>query len=765
MEKTTKNNTTVPISGVSPEQEYQLSINNGEIDHAPVTVERGDVFFHDQKVWRVIENNEDFTFLIALDGNEIVRYDPILFFRLANGGEYKKIKDPDPVFSIDPNKNKKELARIRDMSYAFENILRNQYPEWCNLLSTRIQKPFFHEWAQKLGMSKKTLTRRFLTYLQSGRNEYSLIDRRHFQQNTRPIFALSKIDDGTNRSKGKRYKDGYALQALQFAFENFKTYSNVYKAWYAMAIEYYSDETVVDGKTTKLIRPDSEIITERQVRYYISQQLGMSVKSYLNGTQKERNKNRPMSGNSRYGLNGLGELYQIDACELPVYIVDPFEPNKVAGKAIAYGMIDVFADIVVSVSVGYDNNKVDGSAKCIINAIEPHINQTERYGVTVDEYVFPSLVRPGAICSDHGADFESRNYQSGCEELGIDTDLVPPGQPSWKGLIENFWFRLQKMMGDNMIKCGFIEEEVQGPRKARKYAVLTMDDVRAIVYECVKEINQRVLPSYVLDLEQSIAKISPTPSEIYAFEKKRSGNPQNITKQNAKEVLFAFLQRPEYTKRKFTIDASGINYVGHFLKFFTEEKWFIDMILTPSLRKECVIRYDDEDLSCVYVRYKNEIRKVPLALKREELGSYKGLTWYQYDLICKANKDRAKMAERISLARRYETDKLIQQICNVAALYHGDLKNDTQNIKEAKVINAPVVAQEGKDTKARIMQDTAPAIDENEIIDVTAEEVKPVEDVDVKALPTEDTQHKRFRPGERYNIENIFSNIQDADEL
>lgn len=765
MTKNLQTNMLEQNTGLSPEQEYQLSIGESKKPQEPVDVERGDVFFYDQKSWRVIDNTEDYTFIIDMAGNEILRLDPVLFFRLVNKGEYIKIEDPTPVFSIDPRQHKREFAEIRDLVYAFENILHNEYPEWQLLFRSRIQRPLVDEWCEKLNISKRQFRRKFLTYLHSGRNEYSLLDGRHFFGITRMVPSVSPLEDGKTRVKGKYSKDAHALQALQFAFEYFKTYRNAHKAWYVMALEYYSDETVIDGKTTKIILPDSEIITEKQVRNYIKQRLGMSIIQYRRGETKERNENRPMSGNSRYGLNGLGELYQMDACELPVYIVDPFEPTKVAGKAVAYGMIDVFAGIVVSISVGYDNNKIDGSAKCIINALEPHINQTERYGVTVDEYVFPSLVRPGAICSDHGPDFESRTYHAGCEEIGIDTDLVPPGQPSWKGLIENFWFRLQKMMRDNMIECGFITEEVHGSQKAKKYAVLPMDDVRTIVYECVKEINQRVLPSYVLDLEQAKAKISPIPTEIYAFEKKRSGNPQNVTRQNAKEVLFAFLQRPEFTKRKFTIDLSGINYVGHYLKFFTDERWFIEMIMSPSLRKQCVIRYDDEDLSCVYVRFKNEIRKVPLALKREELGSYKSLTWYQYDLICKEIKDRVKVAERISLARRYNADQLIQQVCDSAKIYHGDLKNDTKNIKEAKVINAPRVAQEAKDTKARIMGDTTPDIAKSDIIDIPADGVKVIEDADVKAIPEEYASPKRYRPGGRYDIENIFSNIQDADEV
>ena len=764
MRKQTENDVPEVATGISPEQEYQLATGTGSKQQTPVEVERGDVFFHEGKSWRVFENSEVYTFIVDMDGKEILRFDPIVFFKLVNEGKYTKIKDPDPTFSIDPNKNRQELARIRDFAYAFEDILREQYPDWTKLFQPRIPKPYLHKWALKLQTSERSFQRKFLAYLKSGRNEYALLDGRHFQQDTISDMSLSQLCSRDGNVKGKLYKDDHSIEALRYALEHFKVCKNVHTAWYTMAIEYFSDDKIIDGKTMKLIRPDEEIVTERQVRYYIEKQLGMTVTQYKNGEKKERNENRPMSGTSRYGLNGLGELYQIDACELPVYIVDPFEPEKVAGKAVVYGMLDVFANIVVSVSVGYDNNKIDGSAKCIINALEPHINQTMPYGVEVDEYVFPSLVRPGAICSDHGADFESRTYQAGCEEVGIDCDLVPPGQPSWKGLIENFWFRLQKMMGDNLINCGFIQDEEKGPKKARKYAVLTMDDTRTIVYECVKEINQRVLPGYVLDLDQSMAKISPTPAEIYAYEKKRSGNPQNITKQNAKEVLFAFLQRPEFTNRRFTIDASGINYVGHFLKFFTNERWFTDMILNPANRKECVIRYDDEDLSCVYVRYKNEIRKVPLSMKREELSSYQGLTWYQYDLICKENKNRIKQTERISLARRYETDQLIQRISNEASLYHGDGKNDTGHIKEAKEANAARVAQEGKDTKARIMGDTAPEIEKNDVIDVPEEDVKVVEETK-ETQPAEEAKPRRYAPGERYNIKNIYSTLRDPNEI
>lgn len=372
----------------------------------------------------------------------------------------------------------------------------------------------------------------------------------------------------------------------------------------------------------------------------------------------------------------IGQYMQVDECEVAVNLISD-DGTQIIGKPIMYCAFEPVAQIIIGAYIGLINNSMGGFNNLLLSMLEPHNNQTEPYGVTCTDENFPSMVIPKNFYSDQGSEYMSVHMEQAMLELGIAQSIVPAAAGSYKGGVENCFHRLQAKLKTLLINDGYILETHDGAKNARSNACLTMHDFKTIVYRLIIEINTTSLgKNYSPDADMIENHVPAVPSEIWKHKMKTCYDPISVTDSNKMQIMFALLWRD----KRFDIGRDGLVYHSHNLRYFVDEPWFIELLKekTPVFD----VRYDDTDVSCIYVRYKKQIHKVPLAISRDELRSYVGLTWGAYDELFKQHKALMKEQKRKDAQVRLTTAHQNKKTRDAAKVLHDGIVNDKKEIKE-----------------------------------------------------------------------------------
>lgn len=362
----------------------------------------------------------------------------------------------------------------------------------------------------------------------------------------------------------------------------------------------------------------------------------------------KQNNNRQLVGNSRTGVYELGQIVEADEMELGCYVVDQNDGETVLGKAVVYCMVEVLSGICIGAYVSLENNSMRGFQQVFLSLLEPHKNQTKGYNIDYDEEDWPSMIVPNEIRCDRGSEYMSKAYSKAMGELGIRNTPVPPGCGSLKGVVESFNGLVQTYLKAQLKNNGYVEDKYRGGDLAKGDACLTLEEIRGLVYQSVILYNRRVFEG-LIDKKYLDNDVSPTPKGIFAYEKAhgRAGDPTNVNDATRPAYLFAMLAKEE-EKRKFTWNRrKGIVYTFYKteLRFYSQEPWFLDILKDEPHPEDIEVRYNVDDIRNVYIRYKKEIHRVPLAEKIEQQYTYADLTWDEYDECIRKKRDSKVMKE------------------------------------------------------------------------------------------------------------------------
>ena len=281
----------------------------------------------------------------------------------------------------------KETERAKGRARVLEDVLNDLYPDW-NKIYRKTRKPSFEIATNKLQITRRQLHNELREYLASGRDPMSLIDRRLFNKRKKSIETVETID---NSEVDRDVIFTYGLK-------KFKELKNVQAAYDEVCDTYFRRYDCSEDRVIPLPLEDDDIkISYKQLYTYINTHLGgLTAAEYKKGKREVRNNERPLHGKSDTGVTRVGQLYEIDECKLPIEIISPVTGENV-GQAIAYVVIDVKAVIIVGLYVGYEDNSYLGYSNAMMSLLEDHNKQSERYGVSFDEYEFPSFVIPERV--------------------------------------------------------------------------------------------------------------------------------------------------------------------------------------------------------------------------------------------------------------------------------------------------------------------------------------------------------------------------------
>ncbi len=633
MEELKNNETSEKKERIDPLEVITLEGDENQVaeekEDSPV-IRRGDIYSFEDQEWRVFDVRDKNVNLINLKNNKLRLKDTAELITAIENRECVKIKEKTgSSFSISPE----EMETINHRAEVMEAIFREEYPIKCRLRVNHDADAIL------LNISRRHLRTLFYDYLRSGRNKFSLVD--HRKGNYRKRVPHSKDYENPKNDVD---------EILKYGLKMFVKYGKPGQAYDAVLRQYFREPVEApDGSSVKMVTLPEE---ERSVSYkMLYNYIRKHTEDYSCKGKDERDKqnnNRQLVGNSRTGVYELGQIVEADEMELGCYVIDQNDGETVLGKAVVYCMVEVLSGICIGAYVSLENNSMRGFQQVFLSLLEPHKNQTKGYNIDYDEEDWPSMIVPNEIRCDRGSEYMSKAYSKAMGELGIRNTPVPPGCGSLKGVVESFNGLVQTYLKAQLKNNGYIEDKYRGGDLAKGAACLTLEEIRGLVYQSVILYNRRVFEG-LIDKKYVDNNVSPTPKAIFAYEKAhgRAGDPTNVNDATRPAYLFAMLAKEE-EKRKFTWNRrKGIVYTFYKteLRFYSQEPWFLDILKDEPHPEDIEVRYNVDDIRNVYIRYKKEIHRVPLAEKIEQQYTYADLTWDEYDECIRKKRDSKVMKE------------------------------------------------------------------------------------------------------------------------
>lgn len=639
MEELKNNETSEKKETIEPLEVITLEGDENQVAEEKIdspVIRRGDIYRIEEDEWRVFIAKAKMVAVINVNTHEIRKIKTNIFIEHVKDKLYESVsKEADHSYTVLPE----EMEIVNKRADILDSIIIEEEERIERLLTKRMPKNKFDTKAILLGVSKRQLRRMLLSYLLSGRNKFSLVDQR--KNNSRPKNSHSKDYENPRNDVD---------EILKYGLKMFVKYGKPGMAYDAVLRRYFREPVEApDGSSVKMVTLPEE---ERSVSYkMLYNYIRKHTEDYSCMGKDERDKqnnNRQLVGNSRTGVYELGQIVEADEMELGCYVVDQNDGETVLGKAVVYCMVEVLSGICIGAYVSLENNSMRGFQQVFLSLLEPHKNQTKGYNIDYDEEDWPSMIVPNEIRCDRGSEYMSKAYSKAMGELGIRNTPVPPGCGSLKGVVESFNGLVQTYLKAQLKNNGYIEDKYRGGDLAKGAACLTLEEIRGLVYQSVILYNRRVFEG-LIDKKYVDNNVSPTPKGIFAYEKAhgRAGDPTNVNDATRPAYLFAMLAKEE-EKRKFTWNRrKGIVYTFYKteLRFYSQEPWFLDILKDEPHPEDIEVRYNVDDIRNVYIRYKKEIHRVPLAEKIEQQYTYADLTWDEYDECIRKKRDSKVMKE------------------------------------------------------------------------------------------------------------------------
>lgn len=523
---------------------------------------------------------------------------------------------------------------------AMKELVKAYGPTYMELMGKKA-KPAAKKIMEKYNIKKATFWNICRRYLQSGLQDIALVDQkafgnskgREYDYETRPGRRSEYVEDSgiilTDEIRG--YFDE-ALADLKTGRQK-----TIRACFDKMNLSHFTRVEVVDGVQTMKLMPITERPTYKQFYNYIHKNLTEQEKDLIKTSAREqRNDKRLIISDSLYGVNGPGDMVEIDACEVDVSLVSQYDNNKTVGRPIVYFMIDVYSRIILAASIAFDNNSNLGLTNLFLNLADNKQEFCQRFGMSFDNpALWPSNIIPKRVRVDHGAEFKGKQFERICDELGIERILVPVATGSMKGIVEQSFRQLHLKQNMHLENHGLIEKRHDS--KHHTESSLNIEQYTRMVINFILTHNQQYITSYQPTKDMIVNKIQSIPAVLWEYGIKKYGEPRPIT--NREQYLFNLM-----TPVKAKLNKRGIGY---------KELWYLpDMNEDTKISREMFnagtknvpfeVRIDMRDVGAVYYLRDGKLIKAPLntRLHGNDFGQ---LTMKEYECLLQMKK--AMLAE------------------------------------------------------------------------------------------------------------------------
>ena len=183
------------------------------------------------------------------------------------------------------------------------------------------------------------------------------------------------------------------------------------------------------------------------------------------------------------------ERVEVDHTPLDVMVIDN-ETGQTIGRPNLTVYLDYYSKMMLGMEIGFEPPSEISVMKALKNAIltKEYINKFPRVKESWESYGIPH-----ALICDNGLEFHSNNLQRVCQELTIELQFCPKKQPHYKGAVERYIKTVNNAVSHNLPGTTKTNVTERGDYDSIKHAILTLDDVIALVHEWFVNIYQNTV--------------------------------------------------------------------------------------------------------------------------------------------------------------------------------------------------------------------------------------------------------------------------------
>lgn len=184
------------------------------------------------------------------------------------------------------------------------------------------------------------------------------------------------------------------------------------------------------------------------------------------------------------GAERVLERVEVDHTRLNVRCIDA-ETRAIVDRPWITVLIDVASRMIVAAIIGLESPNAQTVLNALKQAILPKDALLRRYKI---KGRWPACGVMVSLVCDNGAEFHSDAVEKACTDIGITLVFCPRHEPRYKGVIE----RLMKTINHDFVHTlpgtTFSNPKERGDYDSEGSAVLTIEELRALVYRWIVEV-------------------------------------------------------------------------------------------------------------------------------------------------------------------------------------------------------------------------------------------------------------------------------------
>lgn len=292
-----------------------------------------------------------------------------------------------------------------------------------------------------------------------------------------------------------------------------KSITAVYKAFLQ---DFYSVPIKEDGEIYRKLQKASNIPTYGQFYYWFKKNEDQSLDFKKRFSNKEYDlTQRPILSNSIIEAPGPGFRIQFDATPGDAYIVSELDRNKIIGRGMISGAIDVFSRLITGIYVGLEQNSWSGALMALDSVVADKSELCANYGISISNELWPSSGQlPEAIIADRG-EMKGHGAENFIKNFGVHIETTSAYRGDLKGIIERLNRSINDRVKSDVPGAIMTDFRKRGDPDYRLEAKLTLKEFRKYILLAAIDHNLSVIEKYQLTPEMIRDNVRPVPLELW----------------------------------------------------------------------------------------------------------------------------------------------------------------------------------------------------------------------------------------------------------
>ncbi|QHE87137.1 hypothetical protein [Hydrogenophaga sp. BPS33] len=318
---------------------------------------------------------------------------------------------------------------------------------------------------------------------------------------------------------------------------------------------------------------------------------------------------------------GPGDVYEIDATIVDLWLVSRYERSVIIGKATLYLVVDRSTGLIVGFYLSLGKPSWEGAKRAILSIASDWEALCKMAGVRYDEDDWPARrVFPNRFFADQG-EGASKKSDVVVEVGGIEVSAAPGASPRRKGLVECSFAMVQVPIKDHM--GGYEPQKNVRKRLGKKYhkdACYSLDEMVKPFLQIIIKHNHTIRENAVLDPRLVYQGFEASPINIWNHNIAHSmGRPSRHD--------FEYMRERLLPTSKGVVKQSGVAYGGLLYSFDAPRYHVLTAYAGRGRESEVIVQYDPARAGDLWVSEKSAPDVIYRASLTSTFSRLEELSW------------------------------------------------------------------------------------------------------------------------------------------